>query len=117
MPQTPATTALCEVDSRCGSSDHTVALHQLYNSNVLDQFLAKKKGCQSIVSLTSCNGGSIDEHKRQINARNGQFVPVVDEKVKLNPLLSVVGKRRELFEYDQNHTHGQHYKYAQQYEH
>ena len=52
--------------------------------------------------ITANKSPSIAKHEPQIDSRNGQFVPIVDEKIKLDPLLSIIGEGREFLEYKNN---------------
>ena len=66
--------------------------------------------------LTSYYDGAINKNEWQIDAGYGQLVPVVNKKIKLDPLLRIVGERGKLLEYGDHHTHGQQYEDAQAYE-
>ena len=57
---------------------------------------------------------AVHVNEREIDARNRQLVPVVDEEVELDPLLRVVGERRELLEYDPHAAHGDEHKRAEE---
>jgi len=55
---------------------------------------------------------AINKYETQIYSGNCQFIPVVNKEVELNPLLSIIRKGCEFFEYKQNNAHRQNDEYA-----